>query len=298
MNFSQLRAFYLVGKHGSLAKAANYLKLTPAAISLQLKKLEGELLVKIFEHSSNKLLLTDKGRILMKETNHVFDALAKLQKALADGPNTYKEKISIAFGRHRARIFAAPIAAFSQKHPDVRISVYSKTSAEAISMLTAGDLDIGISSLPKVPRGIQRRKLLDNKLYLIFPSRHELAKKRAISLRDLPVYPLILHPNGETTRKVIDSGFSAIGIEIENVLEVGHCESIIEFVRLGLGVGFVHGMCLPTLRRENIKWCDMTKEFERLELSLIYKKSSTVKPSHRALINALTRLTTPRQLRL
>jgi DNA-binding transcriptional LysR family regulator len=289
MNLTELRSFYLVCKYGSLAKAANFLKLSPAAISLQIKRLESELFAEIFERRPNKLLLTDKGRVLLKEANHVFDAVAKLQEAVAAGPNAYREKISIAFGRHRARIFAAPIAAFSRKHPHVRISVYSKTSAEAISMLVSGDLDIGISSLPKVPRGIQKRKLLDNKLFLIFPSGHPLAKKRAIALDDLPLYPLILHPNEETTRKLIDSSFSARGIEIENVLEVGHCESIVEFVRLGLGVGFVHGMCLPMLPRENIKWYDMTNEFGRLELSLIYKKASMGKLSHRALIEVLTR---------
>jgi DNA-binding transcriptional LysR family regulator len=291
MNLSQLRAFYLVGKHGSLVKAANYLKLTSPAISIQLKKLEAELMVKIFERYPNKLGLTEKGRVLLREVNHVFEALTRIEQAAAEKPNGYSEKIAIAFGRQRARIFAPHIAAFSRKNPHLKISIHSKTSAEAISMLLAGDLDVGISSLSKVPRGIQKRKLLDNKLYLIFPSTHPLAKKRTITLSDLQANPLILHPSGVTTRRVIDSGFAAHGIDIENVMEVGHCESIIEFVRLKLGVGFVHGICLPTLQQKNIRWYDMTNEFERLELSLIYKKSSMLKPSHRAFIDSLVHST-------
>jgi DNA-binding transcriptional LysR family regulator len=291
MNLTQLRAFHFVGKYGSVTKAANHLKLTPAAISLQLKGLEGELLVKIFDRAPNRLSLTDKGRTLLKATNHVFDALGKMQQAAAEQASIQTERIAIAFGRHRARIFAAPIAAFSQTHPHVRISIYSKTSAEAISMLKAGDLDLGIISLPKVPRGVQKRKLLQNKLFLIFPSQHPLGRKRTIKLTDVSLYPLILHPSGETTRNVIDSAFSSKGIDLDNVLEVGHCESIIEFVRRGLGVGFVHGMCWPTLEHENIKSYDMTNDFDRLELSLIYKKSSANKPSQRALIEALTRFT-------
>jgi DNA-binding transcriptional LysR family regulator len=154
-------------------------------------------------------------------------------------------------------------------------------------MLFAGDLDLGISSLPRVPRGIQKRKLLDNKLYLIFSRTNTLLEKRSISLADVANHPIVLHPRGVTTRKVIDSGFAAKGIDLENILEVGHCESIIEFVRVGLGVGFVHGTCLPTLDRRNIAWYDMTEHFERTELSLVYRKSSALKPLHRALLEAL-----------
>jgi DNA-binding transcriptional LysR family regulator len=287
MDLRQLQAFYLVGKHGNLAKAGSYLQLTPPAISIQLKKLETELQVKLFEHRPNKLVLTDKGRVLVREVKSVFDALSKMQAALGGKSDGYEETISIAFGRHRARAFAPQIAAFKKKYPRLRISIHSKTSSEVIAMLLAGDLDLGISSLPRVPRGIQKRKLLDNKLYLIFSHSNSLKKTRSISLTEVAEHPIILHPRGVMTRKVIDAGFAAAGIDLENILEVGHCESIIEFVRVGLGVGFVHGTCLPTLDRRNIGWHDMTEHFDRTELSLVYRKSSTLKPLHRALLDAL-----------
>jgi DNA-binding transcriptional LysR family regulator len=291
MNLKQLRAFYFVVKYGSLLKAAGYLKLTPAAISLQLKALEAELRATIFDRAPNKLILTEKGRILLREVNNVFDALTRMQEAVKEGPDTYSGKITLAFGRDQERVFAPVIADFSRKHPELKISIYSKTSAEAISLLLNGDLDLGISSLQKVPRGVQKRKLLDNKLYLIFPRTHSLSKKRNISLAAVADYPLIIHPHSATTRQVIDAGFSKRGIGIETILEVGHCESIIDFVRRGLGVGFVHGTCLPGLKQKNIKWCDMTAEFDGLQLSLIYKNSTIFKPAHRALIEAIVSTT-------
>jgi len=287
MDLKQLKTVHLVSKYGSLAKAGNYLELTPSAISIQLKQLENELEVKIFEHRPNKLILTDKGRILVREIKDVFDAVAKMQAAVAEQKDDYDEKIAIAFGRHRARAFAPQIAAFKKTHPRLKISIHSKTSSEAISLLLDGDLDLGISSLPRVPRGIHKKKLLDNKMYLIFSPAHPLSKQRRISLADVADYSLILHPRGVNTRQVIDSAFAAQRIDLQNILEVGHCESIIEFVRVGLGVGFVHGTCLPTLDRRNIRWYDMTEHFGRMELSVIYRKSAALKPSHRALLEAL-----------
>jgi DNA-binding transcriptional LysR family regulator len=262
--------------------------LTPPAISIQLKKLENELKVRLFEHRPNKLVLTDKGRVLVREVKNVFDALSKMRVALGAKGDGYEETIAIAFGRNRARAFAPQIAAFKKQYPRLRISIHSKTSSEAIAMLIEGGLDLGISSLPRVPRGIQKRKLLDNKLHLIFSKTNALANKRSISLAQVADQPVVLHPRGVTTRKIIDAGFAAQGIDLENILEVGHCESIIEFVRVGLGVGFVHGTCLPTLDRRNIGWYDMTELFEHMELSLIYRKSSALKPMHRVLLETLT----------
>lgn len=292
MELKQLQAFYLVGRYGSLGKAANYLKLTPSAISIQLKKLEAELMVKIFDRRPNKLALTEKGRVLLREVRNVLDALTHMRESIGETGNSYGEKIAIAFGRNRARTFAPQIAAFKQKNPRLQISIHSKTSTEAIAMLLEGTLDLAISSLRKVPRGIQKRKLLDNKLYLIFHRRHILSGKPIISLADVAVYPMVLHPRGVTTRQIIETGFAAQGIDLQNILEVGHCESIVEFVRLGLGVGFVHGICLPNLRQKNIKRYDMTEAFERLELSVIHRKTVALKASQEALLEALIRSVT------
>jgi DNA-binding transcriptional LysR family regulator len=138
MDLRQLRAFYLVGKYGNLAKAGNYLQLTPPAISIQLKKLENELQVRLFEHRPNKLILTDKGRVLLREIKNVFDALNQMQVALGGKSDAYEETIAIAFGRQRARAFAPQIAAFKKKYPRLKISIHSKTSSEAIAMLLDG----------------------------------------------------------------------------------------------------------------------------------------------------------------
>src|SRR6266850_5972681 len=99
MNLNQLRAFYLVGKYGSLIKAADHLKLTPAAISLRLKAFEAELRATVFDRGPNKLILTEKGRILLREATNVFDALTRMQEAVNEGPDAYSGKITLAFGR-------------------------------------------------------------------------------------------------------------------------------------------------------------------------------------------------------
>jgi DNA-binding transcriptional LysR family regulator len=290
MDLKRLHAFYFVGKYGTVTKAANYLKLTPAAISLQLKKLESELRVKIFERHPNKLALTERGRVLFKEANHVFEAVTRMEEAVSHNSSRYSGKLTIALGSDLPAFFAPRIAAFSQKHPHLRISILSRSSRDTLSLLLAGDVDVGIGSFQKPPPGVQKKRLMDRKVYLAFSSSHALAQKKKISLKDIATSRLILHTSGAATRRLIDSGFAGSGIETDNILEVGTCESILDFVRLGLGVGFVHDTCLPRLPLRNLHLLNMTKQFGTTELSILYKESNSSNAASEALTSTLATL--------
>jgi DNA-binding transcriptional LysR family regulator len=124
-------------------------------------------------------------------------------------------------------------------------------------------------------------------MHLIFPKNHPLARKKSVTLADTAAFRLILHARSVAARRVIDAGFHANGIVIENILEVGTCDAIKEFVRLGLGIGFVHDICLPEETEEIIDARDMSGKIDTIEVSLIHKKSTFRKPSYRALIESL-----------
>jgi LysR family transcriptional regulator, low CO2-responsive transcriptional regulator len=178
------------------------------------------------------------------------------------------------------------IAAFSQKHPELRITMLSRPSAEALSLLLEGVVDVAIGWFPKVPRGIQKIRLFSSKMRLVVPYNHPLSRKRTISLPDVARFRIILHTSTAAARRIVDSAFHANGIEMDNSLEVGTCESIIDFVQLGLGIGFVHEICLPA-ERSKIRSIDMRREFGSIDVSIIYKKATASHSSYRMLINAL-----------
>jgi DNA-binding transcriptional LysR family regulator len=286
MELKNLRAFYFVGKYGNLPRAANYLKLTSPAISVQLKKLEQELRVKLFDRHPNKLVLTDKGRILLNEVSQILDSLMKLQEVASQAPHVTSEKLTIALGSDLPKLLAPQIAAFSQKHPRLQLTIVSKPS-ETLSLLLAGTVDVAIGWFPQIPRTLQKKTLFNSKLYLIFPANHFLASKKKILLDDVAAFPLILPSSRAAARRVVDSGFYSSGIEIKNVLEVGTCESILEYVRRAIGIGFVHDICLPKDGAKDIRSYDMGTELGTIEVSLVYKESILSQSSYKALIDSL-----------
>ena len=288
MDFRNLRAFYFVGRYGSLPKAASYLKLTLPAISIQVKKLEEELRVKLFDRHPNKLVLTEKGRVLLEEASRILDSVTKLQQTAAQTTRDATEKLTLALGSDLPKFLAPQIAAFSQKHPLVQLTIISKPS-ETLSLLLAGAVDVAIGWFPQIPRTLQKRTLFNSQLYLIFPTNHPLACKSRLSLERIAAFPLILHSSRAAARRVVDSAFYSSGIEIKNVLEVGTCESITEYVRQGIGIGFVHDICLPKHGAREIQSRNMRRELGTIEVSLVYKQSVAIQPPYRALIESLCR---------
>ncbi|HEY7166229.1 MAG TPA: hypothetical protein VIB79_16780, partial [Candidatus Binatia bacterium] len=81
--------------------------------------------------------------------------------------------------------------------------------------------------------------------------------------------------------------FAQSGVEVSNILEAGTCESIIELVHLGVGVGLVHDICLPARKHKAIASLDMSEFFKPIEVSIIYKSSVLSQAPCQALMAAL-----------
>lgn len=287
MELQTLRAFYFVGKYGSLLKAANYLKVTPPAVSVQLKKLENDLHITLFERLPNKLILTEKGRIVLKEVSEILKSIARLQTISAQATPPSTEKLTIGLGSDLPKFLAPQIAAFSRKHPNLQLTIVSKPY-QTLSLLLGGTVDVAIGWFPQIPRMLEKKTLFSSQLHLLLPKDHALRRKKEILLEDTARFRLILHSSSGAVRRVVDEAFYRNGIEINNALEVGTCESIVEYVREGVGIGFVHDICLPKRADSTIRAHSMGDKLGRVEVSIIYKDSFARKSSHQALIESLS----------
>src|SRR5580704_7616640 len=96
MDLKKLDTFRTVARYESLKRAADLGGLTVPAVSIQIKKLEEELGVKLFEHYPKKLVLTEKGRILLKEANRVFEAVEHAKASVAGSQDGYVGAVSVS----------------------------------------------------------------------------------------------------------------------------------------------------------------------------------------------------------
>ena len=290
MDLKRLETFRSIARHGSLSRAAAERGQTLSAISIQLKKLESEVGTKLFYRLPNKLSLTDHGRIFLKEIGPMFDVLEHALAAVADPADGFLGSASVSFSSDIARFVSPGIVSFMQQHPKLNVSVAARPTRETIAMVTSGEIDMGVGFFRTTPRGIVRRKISKTGLSLVVPQGHPLDRRKRPSLKDIANYRVIVRRQRTNTRRMIDGVFAQNGVALPNLLEVGRCHSVLDFVEFGFGVGLVHtvcGHCGCLGRRHAFRLIELNEYFNKTDVVLITRSPTTLTPAQQALAKAI-----------
>ena len=284
MNFTELKAFCLVANEGTLHHAAESLKLTPAAISIQIRRMEAEIGIKLFERTPNKLLLTDAGRTFLNQSQRLLQDFER-GVALVRGGNT--GSIVVTSGNDMAQFLAPRIADFLKDNPLVNMSILTRSSPESLGLVLEGKADFGIGKFSTLPRSISGIRLFTSGIVALYPKGHALSRIKKISLRDLVGYGLIVLPQNSATRSAIEKVFWNHGLEMKKVLEAGGCSVIREYVELRLGVGLVHEICVRG-KRVNLSITDVKRLFPQYDVVLIYRNDRPPGPLQKRFIERIS----------
>ncbi len=192
MELRHLKHFIAVGEAGSITAAAKLLRMTQPALSRQMKGLEEELDLLLLERGAQSITLTTAGEILMDEARKlVSDSEAMVEKVKA---SALGQPLRVGYAPSLAGEFlSVAIERFTQFHPRVRVNLYDCSSAELLSKLADGKLDMIISAPDELVR--PEVTWLELKRYhwrLVMPAQHPLAKKRKIATQDLAGERLLL----------------------------------------------------------------------------------------------------------
>jgi DNA-binding transcriptional LysR family regulator len=277
----------LVSRKGTLNRAARDLGLTVSAVSLRLKRLESELNLKLFDHRPNKLLLSENARLLAE---HAARALEDLDGAilLVRGKDTQAQRVSIALGSDTAFLLGGPIATFAKNTPRIKLSIVTRSSSEILSSVLEDRIDFGIGRFSKLPRELRAIDLqLPHRLAAIARKAAPALTSKSLSIEALASHPLIVLPQHSATRQRIEEKFAERNLDMKVAIEVGGCFAIKEFVRLGLGIGLVHDICISKTEQAEFATKDLSHIFGEWETTLIYKKAHPLSEIHRDLIDKI-----------
>ncbi|MBI4489252.1 MAG: LysR family transcriptional regulator [Deltaproteobacteria bacterium] len=293
MELAHLRTFCLVAQKGGLRQAAYQLKLTPAAVSIRLKRLEAYTGTKLFDHAPNRLTLTEDGRTFLDEVQRILGDLDSSISLLHERKGLCAGNISVALGSDMAFFLAPAIAAFAKDNPMVRLSILARPSPDTLALVTKNQAEIGIGRFTALPTTLRRIPLFRSGLVAIYPRKHPLSAHSRLSLSSLASHELILLTSQAATRQVINRVFFENGLEIKTVIEAGSCFAIKEYVRLGLGVGLVHDTCVVEAKERHVHVSNLGHLFGKFEVSLIYLEKKNLPLAHRRFIEAIGQIKNP-----
>jgi DNA-binding transcriptional LysR family regulator len=239
VTFRQLKVFQAVARHLSYTQAAQALHLSQPAVSMQVKQLEENIGLPLFEHLGKKIYLTDAGREFYRysqELSHLLDEAEEIMESLK-GIKGGRLAVSVAT---TANSFATRLLAdFSHEYGGVTISLDVTNRRSLLDQLQNNETDLVIMGRPPEDLDLITEPFMDNPLVVIAPPNHPLAKQSAIPMKVLQQETFVVREPGSGTRIAMERFFSEQGVRLTTGMEMTSNEAIKQSVEAGLGLGIV-----------------------------------------------------------
>ena len=252
MKLQQLRYLIEVEDRGlNVSDAASSLFTSQPGISKQIRLLEEELGVTIFERSGKRLTgVSAAGRAVLDQARRVVREADNLTRVGADFASESEGLLTIATTHTQARYtLPAVVRGFVDRHPGVRLHVQQGSPLQVADWLREGKAELGIAteSLDKFPELVTLPCYQWSHL-VVLPKGHALLDRQPLTLSALAAYPLITYDATFTGRSRIDRAFERQGLIPNVVLTAIDSDVIKTYVELGLGVGIIAEMAFDPIR--------------------------------------------------
>ena len=237
MRYVQLRAFHNVAIHGGFSRAAEALFLTQPAISDQVRKLEEEYDVLLFNRNKKQVTLTQSGQQLLEVTRRMFDVEQQALDLLSESRALRAGKLRIvADAAHHLLHILGP---FRRTYPTVQVSIDAGNTETVITSLHAYEADIGV--LGEVPQAgdFEVLKLNSTPIIAFTSIDYPLAGQKKVTFAELANHPLVMRERGSKTRQKLEAMANECGVPLTPLIEAKGREAVREIVASGGGVGFV-----------------------------------------------------------
>lgn len=246
LNLRDIRAFIAVAQTGSFTRAATQLHLSQPALTVQIRRLEETVGMRLFDRNSRHVALTPTGRELLpllQKSLHDMEHVLIDARALGEGTSgTVRIACLPTFA---ASVLPELVQGLRKAVPRATFHVRDAVASMVNTLVRNEEADIGLTGGQLDDAGFEVLHAGIDRLVAVFPKRHALARRRRIALADLAATPLVLTAPGTSVRAVVDSAFANAHCAPEIACEPTYMMSAVAMVRAGLGVTI-----LPASARE------------------------------------------------
>jgi len=294
MDINYLKVFNSIAKEKSFKKAAESLHISQPAISIQVRKLEEGLGIKLFDKYGKRSVLNENGKLLYEATSKAFAILEEAEHELLNKNATISGPVSIG-GSHTPGTYLLPkiIGAFKKQYPNTSIKLHIANTEEIADMIMNGQLDFAVNggNFDKYNNSVHVEKLMDDRIvFAVAPSSH-LAGAVVSDPEDLKQVDFIAHESNQLNR-MIEEIFKQMNLPTKIMMTLGSLEAVKQATAARLGVSPMPSSSI-TLELE----LGLLSEFKIKDkewyfpFNLIYRKNRYMTPAARKLMEMVrTRL--------
>lgn len=240
MNLNQVQIVCAVAKHLSFSMAAEELFITQPAVSQQVKALERQLNVKLFERVGHKLFLTEAGEAALPQFQAMLTARAEMEQTLAMLRGSGRGRLALG-ANTTGGMYVAPaiVRAFRDISPEVEATLQIETTNRILDRVMQNMIDVAIVTGPVEDRRFTIRDLYEDEVHLIVSPSHPFAGRASVSPGEAAAEDFAVPEPGSRTRMLIESAFHNQGHRLRVTMQLPGTEAVKKAVEANLGVAMV-----------------------------------------------------------
>ncbi|SFB10491.1 DNA-binding transcriptional regulator, LysR family [Cohnella sp. OV330] len=284
MELRQLEYFIQICKSGSFTKAKEELGVTQPALSQQIRVLEDEYNIPLFDRVSRGVEVTEAGKILLNKGNAIMNLLEEARNEIYGRNHKSRETISIGCCPAELEYLAPYFMRFHQKYPNILLKIIE--AEDAGNEVLEQSVDIGITAHP-IPAhaSVISTHLYRQDMALLVHADHPLADKSSIPFRSLKHMNSIMFR--EQNKSLIEMyGFSC-GFTLKSIIETSSTSVLIHWVCRGLGAALIPASLLDSLRDDCLRIVKIEGRVPSWDISLVYLHSVTMRSAARLFIEEI-----------
>ncbi|TEW54415.1 LysR family transcriptional regulator [Psychromonas sp. RZ22] len=282
MNTRILTYFVAVAEHQNITHAANALHIAQPALSVAIKKLEGQLDLELFRRHERKMSLTVEGETLLVHAKQILQQLDDAKLAMSELRGLEKGEVRLGLPSIMGTYyFPDLLMAFKSRYPKLKLIMIEGGTQSIQKMLLDGEIDLGIIQTHNLPDALQSEHLVHSQMVAVVNTEHEFADKKELSFAEFFSQELIMFKKGYFHREQLDAICQKENLTANFSFETNLLSVILKVVKRDFAITAL--LELATEKETDIVAIPF-KEPILLDLSIAWRKKGYLSKADRAFL--------------
>ena len=268
-----VREFAVLAETCNFQIAADSLSMSQSALSKHMQKLEDELNVSLFDRSRKNVTLNDNGRIFLKHAKELCRIFDECERELAEQEAGQRNRLNVGFIKVLGQYsLIEQLAEFSMQHPDIQMGLFDQNGDQIKARLNSGECDFIFTAKTDEFEDdeFEKKFYRTEKMKVIMPKDHPLAKKECISIDELRYEKFIEH-NTSLEHRIFEKLCAGHDIKPNIIARMSNSSTIMQMVSEGMGISVISSGCSEQYRNYSIVRADIMQETS-FDIFLVYRR--------------------------
>lgn len=282
-----VRAFLKVAELASFTRAAAELHVSQSALTVQVKQLEDELGVLLFDRNKRGVTITASGRDLLGPLQRLVSDAEAIVNYARDISSVRTGTIAIAaLPTISANVLPRAMRAFLHSNPEVKITVEDVVADRVRELVVKRAVDFGLGTASRQEKEIRATALYQDRLAAFVSASHKFAKQEEVTLEELAESALILPNRQSSVRNLVESAMDRHKTTFAVCYETNYMPTALGMVRRGLGVAVLPELAADGTLKEVVR-VPITKPSMSRRICLLQRADRTLSPAAEKFVHIL-----------